>query len=261
MKISPAAIVETDDVGEGVSIGDFAVVRAGARLGDGVVIHPHVVIEAGVVIGSGTEIFPGAYLGREPKGAGATARQPEFEKTVTIGAGCSIGANAVIYYEVSVGDSTLIGDGASVREKCAVGSGCVIGMHVTVDYAVGISDGVKVMDNTHVVGKSLLEEGVFIAPNVGMANDPFMGSQGFRDEFIRGITLRRGAMVGVGANLLSGVEVGEEAVVAAGSLVDRDVPARKMAFGVPAKHYGKLPDRLIEKFSSAKSGARGDGGR
>src|SRR5215212_8365492 len=101
--ISKTAVIETGAIGSGTRIGDFTIVHAGVRLGERVIVHPHVVIEAGVVVGDGVEIFPFAYLGREPKGAGAMARQPEFEKTIRIGANCSIGPNAVIYYDVSIG--------------------------------------------------------------------------------------------------------------------------------------------------------------
>lgn len=251
--ISQTAVVETSDVGAGTNIGEFAVVRAGVRLGEGVVVHPHVVIEPGVVIADGTEVFPGTYIGKEPKGAGATARLPEFEKKVTIGANCSIGPNAVIYYDVSIGEHTLVGDGVSIREQCAIGRRCVVGMHVSVDRAVEISDRVKIMDLTHVVGKTLIEEDAFIAPGVSMANDPFIGTRGFEEKYIRGVTLRKGAVVGVGATLLPGVEIGERAAVAAGALVDRDVPAHRMAAGSPAKHYKKIPAKLIQKFNEPES--------
>lgn len=237
--ISKTAVVETDDIGSGTRIGDFAVVRTDVRLGDGVVIHPHVVIESGVAIGDGVEIFPGAYVGKEPKGSGAVARLPEFERKVTIGANCSIGPNAVIYYDVLIGDNSLIGDGAVIRERCTVGERSVVGMHTMVDYDVKIGDGVKVMEHTNVVGRSLVEDDVFVGPNVSMANDRFIGTRGFEEEHIRGVTLRKGALISVGAILLPAVEVGEQAVVAAGAVVSKDVPAHKMAVGFAARALDK----------------------
>ena len=81
-KISKLAVVETDRIGSNVTIAEFSVVRKGVVLGDDVIIHPHVVIESGVTIGKGTEIFPSTYLGKEPKGAGATARNLDFIREV-----------------------------------------------------------------------------------------------------------------------------------------------------------------------------------
>jgi acetyltransferase-like isoleucine patch superfamily enzyme len=231
--VSKMAVLETDTLGSGTSIGDFAVVRANVQLGDNVVVHPHVVIEPGVVVGDGVEIFPGAYIGKKTKGAGALARTPEFEEKVEIGANCCIGTNAVIYYDVSIGKNTLIGDGASIREQCVIGEECVVGTHVTVGYTVRIGDRVKLMDHTHVVGKSLIESDAFVAMNVGMAHNPYHGV--YKPEYINGITIRSRAIVSVGANLLPGVEIGEGAVVAGGAVVSRDVPARKLVMGVPAR--------------------------
>jgi UDP-2-acetamido-3-amino-2,3-dideoxy-glucuronate N-acetyltransferase len=72
-----------------------------------------------------------------------------------------------------------------------------------------------------------------VAPGVVLTNDPTAGRR--RGEELRGAVLRRACRIGGGAVLLPGVEVGEEAFVGAGAVVTRDVPARKVALGVPAK--------------------------
>lgn len=125
--ISSLAVVETDEIGGDVRVGEFSIIRREVRIGNQVIIHPHALIESGVEIGDGAEIFPGAYIGKESKGAGALARQPVFERRVMIGASSSIGPGLVTYYDVEVGEHTLIGDGASIREQCRVGSRTVIG--------------------------------------------------------------------------------------------------------------------------------------
>jgi acetyltransferase-like isoleucine patch superfamily enzyme len=233
--ISKLAVVETGVLGHHTRIEEFAVVRAGAELGNDVFIHPHVVIEDGVVIGDGVEIFPGTYIGKEPKGAGATTRRAACERKVTIGANCAIGPNAVIYYDVTVGENTLIGDGAAIREQCVVGTKCVIGMHVTVGYEVSMGNQVKIMDHTHVVGTSVIEDDVFIGMNVGMANDNALGQEGYSEEKVIGPTIEDGAMIGLGANLLPGVIVGERAIVGAGTLVTKHVEPGTVVMGVPAR--------------------------
>jgi acetyltransferase-like isoleucine patch superfamily enzyme len=75
------------------------------------------VINEDVTVGDGVEIFPGAVLGKEQKGAGALARKPEFEKRLTIGSNCSIGPNAVIFYDVEIGKNTRIEAGAVVMRS------------------------------------------------------------------------------------------------------------------------------------------------
>src|SRR5688572_25815277 len=102
--ISRLAVVESSRIGAGAHIAEFAVIRAGAELGRDVVVHPHAVVNAGVIIGDNVEIFSGAVIGKEPKGAGALARSPVFERRVVMGAGCSIGPHAVVYYDVEIGD-------------------------------------------------------------------------------------------------------------------------------------------------------------
>ncbi len=247
--ISKTAVVETETIGSGTRIEEFAVIRTNAVLGENVVIHPHVVIESGVVLGEGVEVFPGTYIGKEPKGAGTTMRPPMVEeRKVVVGSGCTIGPNAVIHYDVSIDENTLIGDGASIREQCIIGKGCIIGTHVTVGYNVRINNFVKVMEYTHVVGKSLVEDDVFISLNVAMANDPFLGARGYKEEDIRGVVIRRGALISLGATLLPGVEVGEQALVGVGAVVDRDIPAHKMGSGAPVKIFSKgLKEKFLNK--------------
>ncbi len=120
--ISPLAVVKASKIGRNVTIHPFAVIDADVELGDNVIIHPHVVIASGVSVGDNVEIFCGAFIGKEPKGAGATARQPVFDRKILIGANCSIGPHVTIYHDVTIGSNTLVGDNASIREKVSIGS-------------------------------------------------------------------------------------------------------------------------------------------
>ena len=239
--ISQYAVVETDDLGPDVRVMEFAVVRAGARLGRGVVVHPHAVIGAGVVLGDGVEVFPGAVLGKEPKGAGATARTPHFERRVVVGANCSIGPHAVVFYDVEIGESTLLGDGASVREQCRIGSRCIISRYVTVNYNTVIGDRTKIMDLSHITGNCRIGNDVFISIHVGSTNDNAIGRDGYAEDRIVGPTVEDGAMLGAGVVLLPAVRVGAGAVVAAGAVVTRDVPPGTTVFGMPARARGGAP--------------------
>ena len=95
---------------------------------------------------------------------------------------------------------------------------------------------------TYASAYSPLEEDVFIAPCVVTTNDNFMGRTERRKELMKGPTIRRGARVGGGAIICPGVEIGEEAFVGAGAVVTRDVPARKLVVGNPARVLRDVPD-------------------
>jgi acetyltransferase-like isoleucine patch superfamily enzyme len=240
--ISTAAVIETDAIGSGTEIGEFAVIRAGVQLGRNVLVHPHVVIEPGVVIGDNVEILPGTYIGKKPRGAVSTekwaARSLEFEQAVEIGDDCSIGPNAVIYYDVSIGENTLIGDGASIREQCSIGAANIIARGVTFNYNASTGDRTKVMDATHITGNCTIGNDVFISVLVKTTNDNRIGTkgyQGYSDEFVLGPTIEDGAMVGAGANLLPGVVVGRDAIVGAGAVVTKNVEAATLVMGTPAR--------------------------
>lgn len=234
-KISDKAVAQTNDLGDNIVIHEFAVVRKGVIIGNNVIIHPNVVIESGVTIADNVEIFPGTYIGKVPKGAGALARKLKFEAFVKIGAGCCIGPNAVIFYDVRIGNNTLIGDGASIREKCTVGSRCVIGRQVMISYETYIGDQTKIMCLANITGKTYIGNNVFISMQVGTANDNAIGRLGYDENKIMGPYIEDNVSVGLGALLLPNTRIGKYSVVGAGSVVTRDVPDYAVVMGVPAK--------------------------
>lgn len=240
-KVSRHAVVETESIGQGVTIAEFAVIRSGVTLGDGVVIHPHAVIAEGVTVGPGVEVFPGAFIGKEPKGAGATSRLPVFERRIDIGAGCSIGPHAVIFYDVTIGEGTLLGDGASIREQCRIGARCIVSRYVTLNYNARVGDRTKIMDLTHITGNTTIGSDVFVSTMVGMTNDNAMGQHSYSEAEIKGPTIEDFAMIGAGATLLPRVVIGRGATVGAGAVVTRDVPPGVVAMGVPARWAEKAP--------------------
>src|SRR5205085_9548996 len=97
----------------------------------------------------------------------------------------------------------------------------------------------------YITAYSTLEEDVFIAPCVATTNDNFMGRTERRHALVKGPTIRRGARVGGAAILCPGIEVGEEAFVGAGAVVVRDVPARAVVVGNPARQIREVPDEEL----------------
>jgi acetyltransferase-like isoleucine patch superfamily enzyme len=246
-KISPHAVVETDQIGENVTIHEFAVIRKNVVIGDGVTIHPGVVIEEGVVIEAGTEIFPGCYIGKTPKGVGATARPISFRPVVKIGRDCAIGPYAVIFYDVEIGGLSLVGDGVSIREGCQVGTRCVIGRHVTVNYNTQIGDETKIMDHTWLAGNMSVGSHVFISGGVMTANDNAMGMAGYNEQEVIGPQIEDWACIGVGAILLPNIRVGHHALVGAGAVATKDIDPYCVVKGIPARISGRIANDDTEK--------------
>jgi len=220
-------------IGKNCLIRSYAIIRRGVVIGDKVIIYPHVVIEDNVIIGESVEIFTGAFIGKEPKGAGVVSRQPKFERRIVIGNECSIGPNVVIFYDVAIGNNTLLGDGASVREQCVIGSYCILSRYVTINYNTNIGNHTKIMDNTHITGNALIGDNVFISTMVGTTNDNII-RMGY-GEHIMGPTIEDSVIIGVGASLLPGIKIGKNAIVAAGSVVTKNVAAYDVVMGIPAK--------------------------
>lgn len=232
--ISPLAHIETCNLAAGVTVMEYAVIRKNVTLGVNVIVHPHVVIEAGVTIGEGSEIFPGTYIGKVPKGAGATSRSIAFVPQVEIGAFCAIGPHAVIFYDVQVGPNTLIGDGASIREKVRVGRNCLLSRYVTVNYNTTIGDRTKIMDSTHITGNTLIGSDVFISTMVATVNDHAPAFT-YDEDQIRGPVIEDKATIGANATIMPGIRVGEGAFVGAGAVATKDIAPYDVVMGIPAR--------------------------
>lgn len=233
--INNLSVVETNSIGKNTTISEFCVIRQNVKIGNNVFIHPNVIINEGVEIEDGVEIFPGALIGKEPKGAGATARKLEFEKKIKIGANTSIGPNAIIYYDVIIGANCLLGDAVAIREKCRIGIKCIIGRHVSLLYNVVIDDETRIMTNSHISGNSVIGKNVFISVGVNSMNDNDFGENGYHEKVI-GQNIGDNVKIGGGATLLPNIKIGKNAVIASGAVVTRNVEGNSLVMGVPAKH-------------------------
>lgn len=216
-----------------VEIAPFVYIGKNVHVGKNVVIHPHVTIDEGAIIGDDVEIYPGTYIGKPPKGP-CLGSHTTYEKRLSVGSGCVIGPNATLYYGVRIGKFTLLSDGVSIRENTVVGSHCIIGRNTTINYGVTIEDHVKIMDLTHITARTIIRERAFIGPGVFSADDNQFGKSA-PIKPVGGAEIKQNASIGVGAVLLPCVEIGEDAVVAAGSIVTKNVPDATLVMGVAAK--------------------------
>jgi acetyltransferase-like isoleucine patch superfamily enzyme len=241
------AVARTASIAEGVTVGHHVVIEECVRLGEGVTVGNHVTVCAGTIVGPGSAIADFAVVGRQPKlSARSTAKGGEL-RPLEIGGGCSIGSHTVLMAGTTLGARCIVGDNAGVRERCTIGDDTVVGRSVTVENDTVIGSRVKIQSGAYVTAYVTVEDDVFIAPMVVTTNDNFMGRTAERFKHLKGCTIRRGARVGGGVHILPGVEIGEEAFVATGSVVTKDVPAGMLVMGVPARAVRKVPaEQLLE---------------
>jgi UDP-2-acetamido-3-amino-2,3-dideoxy-glucuronate N-acetyltransferase len=189
-----------------------------------------------------------AVVGKPPRLAATSTAPREVPPPARLGAGVVVCAGAVVYAGASIGDGAIVGDQAQVRERAVVGAGSVVGRGTGVDQDVRIGERVKLQSMVYVTGGTVIEDDVFVGPGATTTNDDAMGRHP-RGVALRGATLRRACRVGGGAVLVPGVEVGEEAFVAAGAVVTADVPARAVVMGVPARVVREVGDEdLLERW-------------
>jgi acetyltransferase-like isoleucine patch superfamily enzyme len=220
-----------------------------ASVGEDVVFGANVVVYDGVIIGDGCVIGDGAILGKAPKLAPrSSAPRTELDPLV-LDAGVIVGAQAIIFAGSQIGAGAIVGDQAFVRERTSIGAGTVVGRATGVDNDVTIGARVRIQSQGYVTAFSVIEDDVFFGPCAMTTNDA-TASRHPKDEPLVGATLRRACRIGGGAVLLPGVEVGEEAFVAAGAVVTSDVAPRKVVMGVPARMVRDVPDEdLLERWT------------
>lgn len=214
-----------------------------------VLIGGNVVIHDGTVVGGEVQIQDGAVIGK-PLALGPRSSAPDGALApAEIEAGAKVCAGAVVLAGARVRSGAVIGDQAHVRERAVVGEGSVLGRGSAVDNDVTIGARVRIQTGCYITAYSTIEDDVFVAPGVTLTNDNTMGRHG-PDHEMRGATLRRACRVGGGVVICPGVEVGEEAFVAAGSVVVADVRARAVMMGVPARQVRDVGhEDLLERFA------------
>jgi len=144
--------------------------------------------------------------------------------------------------------SARIGEGTRIWQFTVVLPGAVIGRdcnfcaQVFVENDVTVGDRVTVKNGVQLWDGVTLEDDVFVGPNVTFTNDPFPRS-GRRPAAYSRTLVKKGASIGANATILPGIVIGERALVAAGSVVTRDVPPGKLVMGNPARIVGDTEAR------------------
>lgn len=168
-----------------------------------------------------------------------------------------------------IGDDSRVWHLAQVRGDATIGVGCVIGRGAYVGSGVMVGDRVKIQNHALVYEPAQIEDGAFVGPAVVFTNDrqpravnPDFSPKDASDWEPVGVIVHRGASIGARAVCVAPLEIGEWAMVAAGSVVTRDVPSFALVAGVPARQIGWVgragvrlaPSREADHFSCPKTG-------
>jgi UDP-2-acetamido-3-amino-2,3-dideoxy-glucuronate N-acetyltransferase len=198
-------------------------------------VHPTAVVHEGTILGDGVRVLEHAVVGKQPTLGARSTTKREPLPPARIGDGTIVSTGAIIFAGSTVGANCIVGDQSCIRERVELANDCVIGRGSLIENDTTVGEGTRIQAGAYITAYSTLEADVFIAPCVVTTNDNFMGRTEQRRGLMQGPTIRRGARVGGGAILCPAVEIGEEAFVGAGAIVTKDVPARKLVVGSPAR--------------------------
>lgn len=166
----------------------------------------------------------GAWIDIQPARSRALARSTVPQKPCQFGPGAQVMPFARVYAGSQFGADLFVGDGASISEACVFGDRCVVGRNSTVGARVKFGNGVRVMDLSHVVGGTEIGDDCFIGIGVVTTNDPRPMPYFWDEARLQPPKIGSRVMIGSGVVLCPGVTIGDDAWIAAGTVVTGDVP-------------------------------------
>jgi acetyltransferase-like isoleucine patch superfamily enzyme len=167
--------------------------------------------------------------------------------SLIIGEGAMIRSGTVIYLGSIIGRSFETGHNVIIREENFIGDNVKVWSNTVIDYRCKIGNNVKIHCNCYIAQLTIIEDDVFIAPGVMIANEKYPTGS-FSEEKIKGPLIKKGARIGINSTIMPGVVIGENALVGAGSVVTKDIPPNSVAYGVPAvvkKSMGVVNSREV----------------
>jgi hypothetical protein len=237
------SISEKAHIGANAQIGIGTIVEDNVSIGDGCIIGHHVVIHKDAKIGNHVRIDDHAIVGKLPMYSPRSIFRAEGQwRQTIIGDHTQIGANAIIYIQCEIGASNLIADMATIRENVTIGALNIIGRGVSIENFTTIGSRNKIETNVYITAYSTIADYCFIAPCVVTSNDNYVGRDIERLQHFCGIIMETGSRIGANCTILPGCTLGADCLVAAGSIVTKDIPKNELWMGSPAKFLRNIPD-------------------
>ncbi len=161
-----------------------------------------------------------------------------------LGDDCIVRAHTIIYGDVTIGKGFKNGHHALIREHTTIGDYVLVGTAAILDGHITVGNYVSIQSQVYIPTYTTIGSYVFIGPNATLTNDKYPLRQ--RESLtLKGPEIEDHVTIGANATLLPGVRIGQGAVVAAGAVITKDVPAWTLAVGVPARIV-PLAERLRE---------------
>ncbi|MBU5613370.1 acyltransferase [Geomonas azotofigens] len=146
-----------------------------------------------------------------------------------------------------IGDNTKIWINSQIRENTRIGANCIISKDTYLDFDVVLGDNCKLQNGVSVYHGVTIEEDVFVGPYAVFTNDKV--PRAFNADWqVTPTVVKRGASIGANATIVCGVTLGEYCMVAAGSVVTKDVEPYSLVVGNPARHYSYV-DKMGNKVA------------
>lgn len=162
-----------------------------------------------------------------------------------------IDKRAVVEDDSKIGDGTSIWHFSHIRNGSKIGENCVIGKGVYVDTGVEIGDRCKIQNGVSVYNGVTIGNGVFVGPHVVFTNDLRPRAHIWDEGRLEKTKVGNGASIGANATIRCGITIGHWCMIAAGTVVTKDVPPHALVVGVP----GKIVDWVTKSGERLNIGA------
>lgn len=222
-------------------------IHASAKIAEGVVIGENVVIDENVFIDSGCIIRNHVHIGANSR-IGAMCILGEYLQDfyqdlepgihpLQIGKNALIRSGSILYGDSCIRDFFQTGHRVTIREHSEIGHHVRVGTLSDIQGYCKIGNYVNMHSNVHISQASIIHDYVWLFPYVVLTNDPCPPS-----TECKGVEIQSFAVVATHTVVLPGVQIGQDALIGAGSVVTKEVPEESVAFGNPAKLHGSVRD-------------------
>lgn len=238
------------EINENVILFDNIKIGNNCKIGNNVIlksvsIGDNTIIEDNSIIGYGT--ITGHYYDQKQYQKEQNRIQ-EAKYRITLGNNVLIRTGVIIYFDAKIGNNCWINHNAIIRERVDILEDTTIGSYTICENDVSIGKRCVVHNHTMICAETIIESYVFIGPGVTFTNNSPIGHLRNVPSTIRGAKLRLGCAIGGGATICPGIEIGQEAIVAAGAIVTKDIAPRIIVVGNPAKKIKDVePESFIKK--------------